>query len=113
MLAAFLKLLSYCLNYSSHKGEFEITPTVAPRRNSSGIVFPVFLSSGESWIPPLIASPPFALHRVLASGDERGPGVSVPRVLCRKGGCSDSKLPAWTSDDSNTPSGRRFAMFVL
>lgn len=116
----FEKLLSYCLNYSSHKGEFEITPTAAPGRSSSGIIFPVFLSSGESWIPPLTVphhppNPPTLLSPSAGFWPpEMSVGlVSVPRVLCRKGGCLDSKLPAWTSDDSNTPSGRRFVMFVL
>lgn len=56
MLAAFLKLLSYCLNYSNHKGEFEITPTVAPGRNGSGSfsLVPVFwreLDSGPTSNP--------------------------------------------------------------
>lgn len=109
MSAAFLKLQHYGLNYSSHKENLKLSSSQEKQKQD---YFPVFLSSGESWSPstPLLT---FPLRKVLASGDERGPGVSVPRVLCRKGGCSDSKLSAWTSDDFNTPSGRWFVMFVL
>lgn len=71
----FEKLLSYCLNYSSHKREFEITPTAAPRRSSSGIIFPVFFWRELDSSPNRTPLPSFSLRRVLASGDERGPGL--------------------------------------
>lgn len=83
MSAAFLKLLSYFLNYSSHKGGFEISPTGAPRRNGNQIVSLCSCLLERARLLP--TSPNLSVSvQVLASREERGP-ESLPQGSLQEG----------------------------